>query len=575
CTAARNQQILPVPTSTSTLPPTIALHPVSRPSTTTMTDLLPVPAVDVCNVPITSPLGRLRMAMKNTSYTQMNAFFDAFLIFFSDEHLSEEPQEDERRLEYNSGWDGVGTGVVMDNYSALWVPAGEMQRARAVVPCPWTIVDQDDPSQPTIAEWISDKLRRNGRVGGDARLTSVGEWGSLHASLHSVGLTLISMPTLLDQLWADEPDLNRRRPEFSRIVAQLHHTDYTGLSWREKVLLVRNELTANGADAMVVTALDEVAWLLNVRGKDTPHAPLLKAFVFVSLKEVRVYAPPGKLSMPVREALAVYNCFNTNNNCTKVIDYANIYADLRRTTESKVLIPIAGTFQRGASAAISQAVPLGKRLFLPSPIIYLKAQKNEAEIKGMKRAHLKDAVAMCTLLNYLENIGKSGLTEISVVTKVDATRATQAGFNGKSMVTRVAFGPNAAIPDYRPTNVTNRRIFSNSTLIIQSGGQYVEGTTIVTRTLQYGVPSKEIRRAYTTVLRSLAAMATLQIPATLPAAHTDPVARAPLWIAKQDYLHPTGYGVGAALNRREDPVVIDYRQDTNLHTFREGYFITS
>lgn len=185
---------------------------------------------------------------------------------------------------------------------------------------------------------------------------------------------------------------------------------------------------------MVVTALDEVAWLLNIRGRDLPYAPLLKAFVIVSTTDFRVYTPAGKLSMPVREALSAYNCYaNTNTalDCTKYLhlfykymrnivlinitiiiffiifcrvnEYAAIYTDLRRPTESKILIPTSGTFQRGASAAIAQTIPQSKRVFQPSPIIYLKAQKNPAEIKGMHRAHLRDAVAMCTVLSYLES----------------------------------------------------------------------------------------------------------------------------------------------------------------------------
>ncbi|XP_072940021.1 xaa-Pro aminopeptidase 1 isoform X2 [Epargyreus clarus] len=575
---ARNSQTSPFnATLTSTITPlAMSRTPATLTMAQEMSTAVPLPPVCADATSTTTPLGRLRSAMRNTSFTQINAFFDAFLIFYSDEHLSEEPSPEERRLEYISGWDGAGTAAVLaDGGAAVWVSAGDLLRARATLSCAWLVLDGDDPSQPTIAEWIAERPIRNGRVGGDARLTSVNEWQALSSNLQREGFQLLHVQTLVDQLWNDELDSARRRPEFSRIVASLHHPQYTGVTWREKVTAVRNELKTIGADAMIVTALDEVAWLLNVRGRDIPYAPLLKAFVLISMREVKVYAPPGKLSMPVREALAVYNCFTTSTNCTRVNDYTTIYSDLRRTTESKVLIPIGGTFQRGASAAIAQSIPQSKRIFQPSPIIYLKAQKNKAEIEGIKKAHLRDAVAMCTVLSYIEGMGKAGLNEISVGVKVDMTRATQAGYVGLAMRTRVSYGPNGAEPEYRATNATNRRIFMNSTIIIQSGGQYDEGTTVVTRTLHYGTPSREERRAFTTVLRSLSALASLQTPAMLPAAHADPVARAPLWAHKQDYTPPTGHGVGAALNRREDPVVIDYRQDTNLHMFKEGYFVTS
>ncbi|XP_063893288.1 xaa-Pro aminopeptidase 1 [Helicoverpa armigera] len=553
---------LPPTTSMSPVPLTILQEPPTQPSPPVCAD-----ATDVNN-----PLGRLRSAMRNSAYTQMNAYFDAFIIFYTDEHLSEEPLKPERRLEYISGWDGAGTGAVLaDGGSAIWVPSGEVRRARSILTCAWLVIDADDPSQPTIPEWISERLARTGRVGGDARLTSVGEWQALSTALQREGLQLVHIPTLLDQLWTEEPDPDRRRPDFPKTVAKNYEIEFAGVTWRDKVALVRNELRAVGADAMVVTALDEVAWLLNVRGRDLPYARLLTAFVVISLREVKVFVPPGKLSLPVRDTLAVYNCFN--NNCTRVSEYTSIYSELRRTADSKILIPAAGTFQRGASAAIAQSIPPAKRMFLLSPIIYLKAQKNEAEVNGMKKAHIRDAIAMCTLLSYLES--KSALSEISVEKTVDLTRDTQAGYVGPSMKTRVAYGANAADPDYRATNMSNKLIFKNATLVIQSGGQYDEGTTVVTRTVHYGSPTRAERSAYTTVLRSLAALAGLRVPAAVPAAHVDPVARAPLWAAKQDYPHPTGYGVGAALNRKEDPVVIDYRQDTNLHTLREGYFITA
>ncbi|XP_073942778.1 xaa-Pro aminopeptidase 1-like isoform X2 [Choristoneura fumiferana] len=574
-TACYGARSTPRSTTASTTPPTlptVVMPPSQAPLTTQLPPATPCPDDTLPS----SPLQRLRSAMRDNIYTQMNAFFDAFLIFYSDEHLSEEPSAEERRLEYFSGWDGPGTAAVLaSGGAAVWVPSGEVRRARATLSCSWLVLDGDDPGQPSVAEWIAGKLSRNGRVGADARLASLTEWQLLANGLQREGLQLIHVPTLLDQLWNEEQDLKRRRPEFSRIVANLHHSEYTGISWRFKVETVRNELRQIGADAMVVTALDEVAWLLNVRGRDVPYAPLLKAFVIISIRDLRVYAPPGKLSMPVREALAVYNCFTNTNNCTRVSDYTSIYADLRRASESKILIPTGGTFQRGASAAIAQSVAQAKRLYQLSPIIYLKAQKNAAEAKGMRVAHLRDAVAMSTLLSYMEGMVKTGLNEVSVAMKVDVTRATQANYVGHSMRTRVAFGPSGADADYRASVHSSRSVYRNSTLIIQSGGQYVEGTTMVTRTLHYGTPAREERRAYTTALRALAALSALQLPGALPAAHADLAVRAPLWAARQDYVHPTGHGVGAALNRREDPVVIDYRQDVNLHTLKEGYFITS
>ncbi|XP_075971462.1 xaa-Pro aminopeptidase 1 isoform X2 [Anticarsia gemmatalis] len=572
CQGGRQQQLVK---TTSTQPPAAPtlLGPQSPVPLTIIQEEPTPPQAPFCSdaTDTNIPLGRLRSAMRNSAYTQMNAGFDAFVIFYTDEHLSEEPLEPERRLQYISGWDGIGTGAVLaDGGAAIWVPSGDVQRARATLSCAWLVLDADDPSQPTVPEWISGRLGRTGRVGGDARLTASSDWLALTTALQRDNLQLVHIPTLLDQLWNEEPEPERRRPDFPKTVATNYIMDFAGESWRDKVTSLRSELRAVGAEAMIVTALDEVAWLLNVRGRDLPYAPLLKAFAIVSMRDVRVFVPPGKLSVHVRDALAVYNCYS--NNCTRVNDYINIYSEIRRLAETKILIPAPGTFQRGASAAIVQSIAPAKRMYQLSPIIYLKAQKNDAEIKGMKKAHLKDAVAMCTLLSYLES--KTGLSEMSVELTVDITRETQAGYVGPSMKTRVAYGPNAADPDYRATTATNMRIYKNATLVIQSGGQFDEGTTMVTRTVHYGSPSRNEKRAYTTVMRSISALAALRAPATLPAAHADPVMRAPLWAAKQDYPHPTGHGVGAALARKEDPVVIDYRQDTNLHPFREGYFIT-
>ncbi|GBP63532.1 Xaa-Pro aminopeptidase 1 [Eumeta japonica] len=497
---------------------------------------------------------------------------------------SEEPAPEERRLEYVSGWAGAGVGVVLTRVvdaagqeppAALWLSASDLRRARRFVDCAWQLYDSDNPSNPTPAEWIAQHVGQGGYVGADARLAAQSEWQEiLSTPLQRDGLKLLHVPLLVDAVWADEPDERRRRPEHSKVVASIPKPQLNGMSWRDKLTMVRAKLHAEGADAMVVSALDEVAWLLGLRGRDLPHAPLFRAFVVVGPRALHVYAPAAKLNMPVLVALGAESCTYRKTNCTQLDTRLQhrVHGELRwRAAEwSRVLIPTGGTFQRGANAALVQSVPNNKRLLRPSPIVYLKAQKNSDEVAAMKEAHLKDAVAMCTSLCYLEkNIKRTTFDEASAANKIDSSRSTQEGYVSKSTRTRVAFGPSGGEPDYQHTDNSSRLIFGNSTLIVHSGGQYD-----VTRTVHYGKPTPQQQRAYTLTLRSLVAMAALRAPSTLPATHADTVARAPLWAANRDYPHPTGHGVGSALNLREDPVVIDYRQDTNLHPFKERYFVT-
>ncbi|KAG8224298.1 hypothetical protein J437_LFUL007238 [Ladona fulva] len=343
--------------------------------------------------------------------------------------------------------------------------------------------------------------------------------------------------------------------------------------WTEKVEDIRKKMKMVDADAYVITALDDIAWLLNVRGRDIPFVPVVRAYVILTNDMILLYAPPGKFNSThvMRMHLRSERCYG--RLCVRVHDYSNIWDDLKTLSQAwkKVLLPAPYSYTMGASHAIYNAVPMEKRMPMPSLVMRTKAQKNQVEREGMRKAHVRDAVALCDFFAYLESQVSSGsLNETFVAEAVDRFRRQQELIRGASFETIAAFGPNGALPHYSPPRrrgtlsapgvhregppllYEGLKIDNSSTLVIDSGGQYYDGTTDVSRTFHFGIPTAKQKEAYTRVLSGLLNLASLVFPAgKTEVADVDVLARAPLWAAGLDYRHGSGHGVGAFLSVHE------------------------
>ncbi|XP_063842236.1 xaa-Pro aminopeptidase 1-like [Scylla paramamosain] len=325
---------------------------------------------------------------------------------------------------------------------------------------------------------------------------------------------------LVDLVWPQQ-----ERPKYSDDPIFVLETRFAGKSWEEKVREVREEMVKKGADMLVVTALDEVAWLLNLRGNDIPYNPVFRAYVILTPDRLELYVPAGKIMPAVDSHLRVNQC-GDGRECVTINDYVSILDSLRalrlRNTVKKVLLGAKYSYSGGASYAIYSAVPEKMRVKGTSPILLMKARKNPKEVEGMKRAHVKDAVALCDFLSFLENEIEAGRywSEISAAQRLEEYRGQQQDFVGISFDTISAFGSNGAIVHYAPSKETSKQITNESLYLLDSGGQYKD-------------------------------LATLVFPEGTGDTDVDILARRHLYAVGLDYRHGSGHGIGMFLNVHE------------------------
>ncbi|KAL6264380.1 hypothetical protein P5V15_004492 [Pogonomyrmex californicus] len=339
----------------------------------------------------------------------------------------------------------------------------------------------------------------------------------------------------------------------------------------------------SSADALVVTALDEIAWLFNIRGYDLPHTPVLRAYAIITHGSLHLYTPRQKILRSVDIHLKIDSC--SHANCVKWHNYTDIWYDLKTMSQvwNTVWLPSPYGHAPGASKEIYNSIPPEKRLAKASPIIDLRAEKNKVEVAGMRKSHLRDAMAMCDFLAYMEeqyNLDSEGWDELQVARVANEVRYEQNNNRGIAFPTIAGYGPHAAMPHYEPNNLTNIKIGTTSTLMIDSGGQYLDGTTDVTRTLHFGVPTDEQRKAYTRVLIGSIELSSLIFPSDLTVDQLDAIARRPLWSTGYDYMHETGHGIGHFSSVHEPPIGLSYFGCKNSLTgcsvkLKPGFFLSN
>uniref|UniRef100_A0A0P4VTN1 Xaa-Pro aminopeptidase 1 n=1 Tax=Scylla olivacea TaxID=85551 RepID=A0A0P4VTN1_SCYOL len=500
---------------------------------------------------------------------------DGYIIPSSDEHQSEYVAPADERRRYISGFSGsYGVAVVTARHQALWTDGRYFLQADQELDCNWLLMKMKNPGVPKMTEWLQTTLRPGAKVGADPRLIGAETWISYAEDLAKFNITLEAEEmNLVDLVWPQQ-----ERPKYSEDPIFVLETRFAGKSWEEKVREVRQEMVKKGADMLVVTALDEVAWLLNLRGNDIPYNPVFRAYVILAPDRLELYVPAGKIMPAVDSHLRVNQC-GDGRECVTINDYVSILDSLRalrlRNTVKKVLLGAKYSYSGGASYAIYSAVPEKMRVKDTSPILLMKARKNPKEVEGMKRAHVKDAVALCDFLSFLENEIEAGRywSEISAAQTLGEYRGQQQDFVGISFDTISAFGSNGAIVHYAPSKETSKQITNESLYLLDSGGQYKDGTTDVTRTLHYGTPTPMQVEAYTRVLMGAVDLATLVFPEGTGDTDVDILARRHLYAVGLDYRHGTGHGIGMFLNVHEAPIQVRIYGGEE-HKFEVGHFFS-
>ena len=458
-----------------------------------------------------------------------------FVIPRADEHLGEYVPRSAERLHWISGFSGsAGLAVVLADRAALFTDGRyQLQAGAELDPADWQLLHLIE--QPPFA-WIAETAGAGARIGYDPWVISEEQLERARLA----GLIMVACdPSPIDQLWTDRP-----APPVTELVA--HPLAFAGQDSASKRAAIAGQLEAAGTDAAIITDPASIAWLLNIRAGDIPYTPVALGFALIRTDgTVSLFLDPTRVPDRLRAGLGA-----------RVAGRDRLAAELAAFAGKRVRVDAAGSpawFAQTLRAAGATVIDG------PDPCLLPKACKNEVEQNGARRAHLRDAVPLCRFLAWLAREAPSGsIDEIAAANRLLDLRCELPEFRGESFAAISGAGPNGAIIHYRVSAASNRRLGPDEPYLIDSGAQYPDGTTDVTRTVWIGPgsPPAELRDRYTRVLRGHIAIATLVFPDGIAGSHIDALARAPLWRAGLDYDHGTGHGVGSYLSVHEGPAGI-------------------
>ncbi|UWU79234.1 aminopeptidase P family protein [Bradyrhizobium huanghuaihaiense] len=493
-------------------------------------------------VALTARLAALREELARRKLT-------GFVIPRADQQQNEYVPPSEERLAWLTGFTGsAGFAVVLTREAALFVDGRyTLQAAKQVDGKAWAVESLIDPPPES---WVTAHLKAGDRLGFDPWLHTFSATERLAAACAKAGAEFVAVDgNPVDAIWQDRP-----QPPLAPVA--VHSLQHAGVTEAEKLTQIRDEIAKLGADALVLSDSHAVAWTFNIRGADVAHTPLPLSYALVP-KDGRptIFIDHRKLSNLSR-------------------DHLEQSADVR---EPDAMAPtLMALAKSGAAIALDNATAAdalsrliagagGKPVRGSDPIALLKAVKNATEIKGTKTAHVRDAVALARFLAWIDREAPSGkLTEIDAVEALETFRRDTGALKDVSFPTISGTGPNGAIVHYRVTRKSNRRIAPGDLLLIDSGAQYEDGTTDVTRTMAVGEPTAEMRDRFTRVLRGHIAIARAIFPDGTTGAQLDTLARQYLWAAGVDFEHGTGHGVGSYLSVHEGPARISKLGTTPL-----------
>lgn len=461
----------------------------------------------------------------------------AFIIPSTDPHLSEYPAPHWKSREWISGFTGsAGTVVVTMNNAGLWTDSRYfLQAAEQLEGTGIALYKEMLPDTPGIPDFLGAQLKPGEVVGLDGKMFSATQVEELKAELekHSIGIRLCPDP--MEEIWKD-------RPAMPEAPAFIYDIKYAGTSCTEKIATIRKELKKQGVSGVMLSALDEIAWTLNLRGNDVHCNPVVVSYLLITEKETVYFISPEKVTPEVKDYL--------NQNRITLCDYKDTEAYLSALSYPDILINPAKT-NYSIYAAIN---PKCKVIKGEAPVALLKAIRNEQEITGIHEAMRKDGVALVKFLKWLEEAVPTGKeTELSIDRKLHEFRAEQDLYMGESFDTIAGYKEHGAIVHYSATPESNATLQSKGFLLLDSGAQYLDGTTDITRTIALGELTEEEKTDYTLILKGHIALAMAIFPEGTRGAQLDVLARMPLWNRRMNFLHGTGHGVGHFLSVHEGP----------------------
>lgn len=480
---------------------------------------------------IKQKLNALRILMKEKK-------IDAYLVPTDDFHGSEYVGDYFKCRKYITGFTGsAGTAIITQDMAGLWTDGRYfIQAADQLRDTTIELFKSGEPGVPTVHQFLNDKLEEGMCLGFDGRTVSAREAEELQELLQEKHITFSVNDDLIGEIWEDRPVLS------CEPVMELD-IRWTGKSRADKIAEIREQMKAKEADTFILTSLDDIAWLLNIRGNDIHCCPVVLSYLVMMENELRLYANAAAFSEEIRS--------NLEADGVKIYPYDDVYSYVQSiSSDKKVLLSRANVNSRLVSNIPSEVTILDE----PNLTLLPKAVKNETEMENERIAHIKDGVAVTKFIHWLKkNVTRTTITELSTAEKLYQFRSEQEHFLGESFDPIIAYGTHAAIVHYSATEATDIPLEARGMVLADTGGHYLEGTTDITRTIVLGPVTAKEKKFFTAVLRGNLNLAAAKFKYGCTGLNLDYLAREPLWELGEDYNHGTGHGVGYLLNVHEGP----------------------
>lgn len=463
---------------------------------------------------------------------------DAYLVATDDFHGSEYVGDYFKCRKYITGFTGsAGTAIITQDMAGLWTDGRYfIQAADQLRDTTIELFKSGEPGVPTVHQFLNDKLQEGMCLGFDGRTVSAREAEELQELLQEKHITFSVNDDLIGEIWEDRPVLS------CEPVMELD-IRWTGKSRADKIAEIREQMKAKEADTFILTSLDDIAWLLNIRGNDIHCCPVVLSYLVMMENELRLYANAAAFSEEIRS--------NLEADGVKIYPYDDVYSYVQTiSSDKKVLLSRANVNSRLVSNIPSEVTILDE----PNLTLLPKAVKNKTEMENERIAHIKDGIAVTKFIYWLKkNVTRTTITELSAAEKLYQFRSEQEHFLGDSFDPIIAYGTHAAIVHYSATEATDIPLEARGMVLADTGGHYLEGTTDITRTIVLGPVTAKEKKFFTAVLRGNLNLAAAKFKYGCTGLNLDYLARGPLWELGEDYNHGTGHGVGYLLNVHEGP----------------------
>ncbi len=483
----------------------------------------------------------------------------ALLVPSADPHLSEYLPGYWQGRQWLSGFHGsVGTLIVTPDFAGVWADSRYWEQATKELKGSGIELVKLQPGQPSPLDWLAEQTPEGGVVAVDGAVMAVASARTLGGKLEERGARLRTDLDLLDQVWGDRPELPNE-PIYQHLPPQ------ATVSRGEKLASLRETLNARGADWHFIATLDDIAWLFNLRGGDVSFNPVFVSFALISQQQAMLFVALSKVSAELRAVL--------EQDGITLRDYSEVAEALRAVPDGASLLVDPARVTAGLLDNLGSGVKLVEGL---NPTTLAKSQKSLDDAAHIRRAMEQDGAALCEFFAWLESAwGRERITELTIDEHLTAARARRPDYVSLSFNTIAAFNANGAMPHYHATEEEHAVIEGDGLLLIDSGGQYLGGTTDITRMVPVGTPTAEQKGDCTRVLKGVIALSRARFPRGILSPLLDAIARAPIWADNVDYGHGTGHGVGYFLNVHEGPQVIAYQAVAAPQTAMQPGMITS